>query len=165
MLHGWETKDFHQNVGNILLRRNTWRDKFPACNTVLDKIERNVFHLGRGLLVHGHRERSITFCIDFRYLKSSLLIRPRFLVAISQNSLRIQLNYFTQSNLAMYSASPLEVAISVCFLVLQATGVPWIEMIQPEVYFRVSLQPLQWGSQWARMDLAVVRTEQVYLRP
>ncbi len=56
----------------------------------------------------------------------------------------------------MYSDSPEEVAMIVCFLVLQTTGVPFMAIIQPEVDFLVSLHPPQSASTWARMDLGVV---------
>ncbi len=48
------------------------------------------------------------------------------LFSISLNNLCIQLNCFKQSNIAMYSASPLKVATSIFFLVLQITDVSWM---------------------------------------
>ncbi len=143
MLHGWEIKNFRHYVCNILFGKNSQQDNFPACNAVLDEMnfEKNVLRLGRGLLVHGYRECSLTVYKNVGCFKSPLLLRTKFIACLSQNILCIQLNCFTQSNKAIYYACPLKVAVSVFFLVVQITRVPWIEMIQPEVNFRVSLQP------------------------
>ena len=44
------------------------------------RLDRNVFDLGRSLLVQGYQEHSISICIDFVCLKSSLLLRPSVFV-------------------------------------------------------------------------------------
>jgi len=51
------------------------------------------------------------------------------LVDISQNNLRIQVVCFVQSNKAIYFNSAEEVAIIICFCVLQTIGVPLMAII------------------------------------